>query len=271
MNEITIFNHPQFGEVRTAGTAAEPLFCLADICRILKLQTSATKNRLDPKGVNLINTLTSGGEQQLIFVSEKNLYKVIMRSDKPQAEPFQDWVCGEVLPSIRQHGAYMSEKVIERTLSDPDYLIQLATTLKDERRARHEAEEREAALRVLADKQQSKIAADKPKVQFADALIGSNNSILIGQMAKILTQNGYKIGQNRLFQWLRDNHYLCSYGSNYNIPYQVYIDQGLFEVKYTVHSENERLVTSATTKVTTKGLQYFLNKFLDMLINTDVN
>ena len=167
-----------------------------------------------------------------------------------------------VLPSIRKHGAYMSDKVIERTLTDPDYLIQLATTIKDERKARHEAEERAARLRVINEKQHDKIEADKPKVLLADAIIGSQSSILIGQMAKILTQNGYKIGQNKLFQWLRDNHYLCSYGSNYNIPYQVYIDQGLFEVKYTVHSENERLVTSATTKVTTKGLQYFLNKFL---------
>ena len=265
MQEITIFNHPQFGTIRTAGNATEPLFCLADLCRVLDLQPSAVMRRLDC-GVTTNHPISDslGRIQQANFVNEDGLYDVILDSRKPEAKAFRKWVTSEVLPSIRQHGAYMSEKVIERTLSDPDYLIQLATTLKDERRARHEAEEREAALRVLADKQQSKIAADKPKVQFADALIGSNNSILIGQMAKILTQNGYKIGQNRLFQWLRDNHYLCSYGSNYNIPYQVYIDQGLFEVKYTVHSENERLVTSATTKVTTKGLQYFLNKFLNV-------
>ena len=196
------------------------------------------------------------------YIPENMVYRLGFKASNDVALRFQCLLADVVLPSIRKHGAYMSDKVIERTLTDPDYLIQLATTIKDERKARHEAEERAARLRVINEKQHDKIEADKPKVLLADAIIGSQSSILIGQMAKILTQNGYKIGQNKLFQWLRDNHYLCSYGSNYNIPYQVYIDQGLFEVKYTVHSENERLVTSATTKVTTKGLQYFLNKFL---------
>lgn len=102
MNGIQIFKNEVFGEVRVAGTSEEPLFCLADVCKILDLQVGATKNRLDEKGISLINTPTNGGIQQLIYVSEKNLYKAIMRSDKPQAEPFQDWVCGEVLPSIRK-------------------------------------------------------------------------------------------------------------------------------------------------------------------------
>ena len=104
--DIQIFNNPEFGEIRTAGTSEEPLFCLADICRVLDLHTGMTKQRLDQKGVSLIDTPTSGGVQQLVYINEKNLYKVIMRSDKPQAEPFQDWVCGEVLPSIRKHGTY---------------------------------------------------------------------------------------------------------------------------------------------------------------------
>lgn len=102
MNGIQIFKNEVFGEVRVAGTSEEPLFCLADVCKILDLQVGATKNRLDEKGISLINTPTNGGIKQLIYVSEKNLYKAIMRSDKPQAEPFQDWVCGEVLPSIRK-------------------------------------------------------------------------------------------------------------------------------------------------------------------------
>ena len=268
MNEIQIFNHPQFGDIRTAGTQDNPLFCLSDICRVLDLRVSPTKDRLDERGVSQIDTPTKNQYgatvmQQMYFVNEKNLYKVIMRSDKPQAEPFQDWVCGEVLPSIRKHGAYMSEQVIERTLSDPDYLIQLATTLKDERKARLEAEQRAAALTMENMEKQQKIEADKPKVTFADAIIGSRTSCLIGQLAKVLSQNGYKIGQNRLFKWLRDNHYLGSWGSYYNLPYQVYVEQGLFEVKYTTHSENERMVTSATTKVTGKGQQYFINLFIN--------
>ena len=264
MNEIQIYNHPQFGDIRTTGTQDNPLFCLADLCRVLEIgNVTDTRKRLDPKGCDSIEVLTKGGKQMMYFVNEKNLYKVIMRSDKPQAEPFQDWVCGEVLPSIRKHGAYMSEQVIERTLSDPDYLIQLATTLKDERKARLEAEQRAAALTVENIEKQNKIEADKPKVTFADAIIGSRTSCLIGQLAKVLSQNGYKIGQNRLFKWLRDNHYLGSWGSYYNLPYQVYVEQGLFEVKYTTHSENERMVTSATTKVTGKGQQYFINLFLN--------
>lgn len=106
--QITIFNNPQFGDIRTAGTADNPLFCLADVCKVLDLQTGATKNRLNPKGISSINTPTNGGNQLLVFINEQNLYKVIMRSDKPQAEPFQDWVCGEVLPTIRKTGGYIA-------------------------------------------------------------------------------------------------------------------------------------------------------------------
>ena len=143
MCEIQIFNNEQFGAIRTAGTADNPLFCLSDICKVLELQTGATKNRLDQKGVNLINTPTSSGEQQMIFVNEKNLYRVIMRSDKPQAEPFQDWVCGEVLPSIRKHGAYATTATIESIIADPDNGIRLLQALKESNeRAERERPER---------------------------------------------------------------------------------------------------------------------------------
>lgn len=263
MSNIQIFNHPKFGDIRTAGTADEPMFCLSDICKAVGIANARNvKSRLDEEDVRLVDTPTNGGIQQLTFVTESGLYETIIRSDSEAAKPFRKWVTSEVLPTIRKHGAYMDDKTIERTLTDPDYLIQLATTLKDERRARQEAEER--AARLLCDNQQKdeKIKEDAPKVIFADAITGSKSSILIGQLAKTLTQNGYKIGQNRLFAWLRDNHYLGSYGSYYNIPYQVYIEQGLFEVKYTSHSEGASMVTSATPKVTGKGQQYFINLFL---------
>ena len=264
MNEIQIFSNPQFGDIRTAGTADNPLFCLADVCKAVGIANARNvKSRLDEEDVHLVDTPTNGGIQQLSFVTESGLYETIIRSDSETAKPFRKWVTTEVLPSIRKHGAYMSEQVSERTLSDPDYLIQLATTLKDERKARLEAEQRAAALTMENMEKQQKIEADKPKVTFADAIIGSRTSCLIGQLAKVLSQNGYKIGQNRLFKWLRDNHYLGSWGSYYNLPYQVYVEQGLFEVKYTTHSENERMVTSATTKVTGKGQQYFINLFIN--------
>lgn len=137
-----------------------------------------------------------------------------MRSDKPQAEPFQDWVCGEVLPSIRKHGAYMTNDTLEKALTSPDFLIQLATNLKEEQQKRIEAEQ--------------KIRSDAPKVLFADAVSTSRRSCLIAELAKILQQNGIKIGQNRLFEWLRKNGYLCQKGQYYNQPSQKSMELGLF-------------------------------------------
>lgn len=146
-SNIEIFKNERFGEIRVAGTSDEPLFCLADICRILDIKNvSDCKSRLDQRGIVLSDTPTNGGIQQLVYVNEKNLYKVIMRSDKPQAEPFQDWVCGEVLPSIRKHGAYATEETIDKIINDPDYGIKLLTALKEERVARIETERRNAIL-----------------------------------------------------------------------------------------------------------------------------
>ncbi len=152
MNEImkeepSVFQNLEFGEVRTALLGDEPMFCLADICRALELtQPSKVKERLNEKGVNSIPTLTKGGMQELLYVNESNLYKVIFQSRKESAERFADWVTSEILPSIRKHGAYMTNEVIERTITDPDYLIQLATALKEERAARVEAERKNAIL-----------------------------------------------------------------------------------------------------------------------------
>lgn len=248
MEAIQIFNNPQFGSIRTSGTADNPLFCLTDVCRVLELQTGATKNRLNQKGISSINTPTNGGNQFLVFINEQNLYKVIMRSDKPQAEPFQDWVCGEVLPSIRKHGAYMTQDTIEKALSSPDFLIQLATELKEERQKRIEAE------------QEAKDA--QPALIFTHAVSGSANSCLIGELAKLISQNGYPMGEKRLFKWMRDNGYLGTRGERYNIPNQRYIDMGLFELKKGVRTGNGGVLhTTITTKVTGRGQIYFVNKF----------
>lgn len=146
MDEIRIFKNESFGEIRVSGTSENPLFCLADVCRVLELQSGATKNRLDEKGISLINTPTNGGIQALVYINEKNLYKAIMRSDKPQAEPFQDWVCGDVLPSIRKHGGYLTAEKIEEVLSNPDTIIRLATQLKEEKSKRRDAEQHVAIL-----------------------------------------------------------------------------------------------------------------------------
>lgn len=250
MNEIQLFKNDRFGEVRVAGTSEEPLFCLADICRVLDLQVTPTKNRLNPDGVSLIKVIDSlGREQEATFVNEQNLYKVIMRSDKPQAEPFQDWVCGEVLPSIRKHGAYLTESTLEKALLSPDYLIQLATQIKDERQKRIEAEQ--------------KVREAAPAIAFTNAVQSANSSCLIGELAKIIAQNGYPIGEKRLFAWMRENGYLGRFGERYNIPNQQYIEQGLFELKKGVRSGSGGVLhTTITPKVTGKGQVYFVNKFI---------
>lgn len=255
-NEIRIFNNEQFGHIRTAGTPDEPMFCLADLCRVLELShISETRKRLDPKGCSLIAVPTNGGEQQMYFVNEKNLYRVIMRSDKPQAEPFQDWVCGEVLPSIRKHGIYATEATVENMLRDPESAIIMLQAYQKERRERMAAQQEVERL-------EAQEVENKPKVVFADAVAGSDSACLIGQLAKMIAQNGYPIGEKRLFQWLRDNHYLCAYGERFNQPYQQYIEQGLFTMKQNVFSVNGEMRTRNTTKVTGKGQVYFINKFL---------
>ena len=255
MNDIQVFNNEQFGAIRTAGTADNPMFCLSDICKVLELQTGATKNRLDQKGVNLINTPTSSGEQQMIFINEKNLYRVIMRSDKPQAEPFQDWVCGEVLPSIRKHGMYATEATVESMLNDRENAILMLQAYQRERKERLAAQQQ-------VEKLEAQAIEDKPKIIYADAVKGSTSSCLIGELAKMIAQNGYPIGEKRLFQWMRDNHYLCSYGERFNQPYQQYIEQGLFTMKQNVFSVDGEMRTRNTTKVTGKGQIYFINKFI---------
>lgn len=256
MKGIEIFKNDRFGEVRVAGTSENPLFCLTDVCRVLEIKNvSDCKSRLDQRGVVLTDTPTynqHGAEviQQLVFINEKNLYKVIMRSDKPQAEPFQDWVCGEVLPSIRKHGAYMTNDTLEKALTSPDFLIQLATNLKEEQQKRIEAER--------------KVTEAAPAVAFTNAVQSANNSCLIGELAKLIAQNGYSIGEKRLFAWMRDNGYLGKHGERYNIPNQQYVEQGLFELKKGVRSGNNGVLhTTITPKVTGKGQVYFVNKFLN--------
>ena len=199
--------------MRVAGTSENPLFCLADVCKILGLRVDAVQSRLTGCPHSDWVTDSIGREQQMNFVNEKNLYKVIMRSDKPQAEPFQDWVCGEVLPSIRKHGAYMTNDTLEKALTSPDFLIQLATNLKEEQQKRIEAER--------------KVTEAAPAVAFTNAVQSANSSCLIGELAKLIAQNGYSIGEKRLFAWMRDNGYLGKHGERYNIPNQQYVEQGL--------------------------------------------
>lgn len=256
-NGITIFNNAQFGSIRTAGTADKPMFCLVDVCQAIGITNARNvKSRLDDDDVRLVDTIDNlGRTQQVTFVTESGLYDVIIRSDSEQAKPFRKWVTSEVLPSIRKHGAYATESTIESIIANPDNGIKLLMALKEEREQRRLAESKALMLEAVTKEQ-------APKVVFADAIVGSQSSCLIGELAKVLTQNGYKIGQNRLFKWLRDNHYLGTRGEYYNIPCQEYVERGFFEIKKNSHSENGVMKTTSTPKVTGKGQSYFVNLFL---------
>ena len=249
MSNIQIFNYNSV-EVRTIQNDGEPWFVLKDVCNVLHIGNSrdvVARLDHDEKGVGQIDTL--GGKQEMTIINESGLYNVILRSDKPEAKPFRKWVTSEVLPTIRRHGMYATPDTVEKMLADPDTTIKLLETIKQERAAR-------LALEAQAE-------ADKPKIIFADAVSASHTSILVGDLAKLLRQNGVEIGQNRLFSFLREKGYLCSQGERYNLPTQRSMDRGWFQVKETtINQPNGSVRITRTVKVTGKGQQYFINLFL---------
>lgn len=275
---IKIFENAQFGQIRISVTeSGEPLFCLADVCKALDLSNPRdVKRRLQQKGVCTTDTPTNGGIQQLNFITEPNLYKCIFQSRKKEAEQFQDWVCGEILPSIRKSGGYMVAKVDETPEQIMARALMVAKdTIDRQQAALSKAENKNYllqcqndALTSMNEGQQRHIKALMPGATFAKAVETSEHSILVGELARIIKQNGVEIGQNRLFQWLRDKGYLCKKGEMYNQPTQKALQMGLFELKKTVITKpnGDSLVTT-TTKVTGKGQIYFVNKFLFDAIN----
>lgn len=255
MNELQIFKNNEFGEIRTVSKNNEPWFVAIDVCNALDLKNpTVSVGRLDEDEVTKFNLGGLSGESNI--VNEYGLYNLILASRKKEAKKFKRWITHEVIPTIRKHGAYMSSEVIEKTLSDPDYLIRLATNLKEEK-----------AKRALAEAQ---IERDKPKVLFADTVSSSNKSCLVGELAKLISQEAIrrgeinkKIGQNNLFAWMRSSGYLCKSGERKNQPLQQYVEQGLFELKKGSYVDsNGSNITTTTTKVTGKGQIYFVNKFL---------
>lgn len=252
MQELQIFKSNEFGEIRTIEINNEPYFVGKDIANILGYgePNKAIVRHVDEDDRTKHPIMDELGRlQQTYVINESGLYSLMLFSKLPTAKRFKHWVTSEVLPTIRKHGAYMSSEVIEKTLSDPDYLIRLATNLKEEK-----------AKRALAEAQ---IEKDKPKVLFADSCEVAENSILIGEFAKRLKQNGYDIGQNKLFEWLRQHDYLCKSGERKNLPTQYAMELGLFEIKTRVLSNpNGSVRTTSTTKITGRGQIYFTNKFL---------
>ncbi|WP_068783188.1 phage antirepressor [Paenibacillus phocaensis] len=250
MNKPQIFNF-NGAQIRTIEKNGEPWFVLKDVCQVLELSNPRmVKDRL-PEDVSSTYPLqTAGGVQQTTIINEDGLYDVILESRKPEARAFRKWVTSEVLPAIRQHGAYMTPAKIEEVLLNPDTIIDLAQRLKQANEER--------------DKLVQKVESDRPLVLFAKSVTASKNSILVGELAKLIKQNGVDMGQNRLFAWMRENGYLISRrGTDYNMPTQRSMELGLFEIKETCISHSDGHVTvNKTPKVTGKGQLYFINKFL---------
>lgn len=251
MNELQIFNY-NGNDVRTIQKNGEPWWVLKDVCNVLDIsQAVRVAERLDEDEVSQTHIADSlGRRQETYIVNESGLYNVILRSDKPEVKPFRKWVTSEVLPSIRKHGAYMTPQKIEEALLNPDTIIKLATNLKAEREKRMELERQ-------AEK-------DKPLVTFANSVSVAKTSILVGELAKLLKQNGVDMGQNRLFTWMRENGYLISRkGTDYNMPTQRSMEMKLFEIKETTISHGDGHTSlNKTPKVTGKGQIYFINLFL---------
>lgn len=242
MNDLTIFNSNEFGEIRTVTIDGKPYFVATDVATALGYVNPRKAVNDHCKGVTKRDTPTSSGVQQMSYINEGDLYRLIMKSKLPSAEKFESWVVDEVLPAIRKTGSYQMQAPQGKEL------LALAVL--------------EAQKTIEA--QTAEIERMKPKEIFADAVAASRTSILIGDLAKLLRQNGAETGQRRLFDWLRGNGYLIKRkGSDWNMPTQRSMELGLFEVKEsTVNNPDGSVRTNRTTKVTGKGQQYFINKFI---------
>lgn len=248
MNNLQLFKFEN-QKVRTLKIDDEPYFVGKDVADILGYKNGSRdiNNHVDDEDKLKYQISTAGQKREQTLVNESGLYSLILSSKMPNAKRFKHWVTSEVLPTIRKHGAYMTDQkafdVVNNKNGLADLLQQAADQLKQK------------------DIQIEKM---KPKALFADAVATSKNDILIGQLAKILKQNGYNTGQNRLFKWLREHHYLCAKGIRYNQPTQKAMELGLFKVRErTVNNPDGSTRITVTTKVTGKGQQYFINRFLN--------
>lgn len=259
MNELKIFENTEFGQLRTIQIDNEIYFVGKDVAIILGYQNpqDAIKNHVEEEDRKMGEPNATpyildnlGRKQYPTFINESGLYALIFGSKLESAKRFKYWVTSEVLPSIRKNGGYIAG---QENLSDEE-LLERAVLV-----ARKKIAERDEIIK----QQQMQIEADKPKTIFADAVSASKTSILIGDLAKLICQNGYQIGQKRLFDWLRTNGYLIKSGDSKNMPTQRYVEQGLFEIKESnIQNPDGSIRITKTTKVTGKGQIYFVNKFL---------
>lgn len=253
MNELKIFENPAFGKVRVVKKGGEPWFVGKDVAEILGYSNTkdAIAKHVDDEDKLGAQIATSGQNRNMTIINESGLYSLILSSKMSKAKEFKRWVTAEVLPAIRKTGGYIagSEKMSDAELMAKAVLVAQATI-----------KERDARIKEL----ESDTQRMKPKEIFADAVSASNQTILIGDLAKLIKQNGHDIGQKRMFEWLRNNGYLIKrQGADYNSPTQRAMELGLFRIKETAVTHSDGHVTvSKTVKVTGKGQAYFVNKLL---------
>lgn len=240
MNDIQKFTNDEFGTIRVADNNGEPWFVAKDVCDALGLSNvSVSVASLDEDERAKLNLGRQGGTN---IVSEPGFYKLVMKSRKPESKAFQRWVTHEVLPSIRKRGGYMAAREDET----PEQIMARALMLAKD----------------TMDRQQREIAELRPKALFADAVAASDGTCLVGELAKMMRQNGVKVGQNRLFEWLRRDGFLGKTGSNYNVPTQMAMERGLFRIKETAVTHSDGHVTvNRTPKATGKGQRYFIDRY----------
>lgn len=251
MNDIQVFNNPEFGEIRTVEINNEPWLVGKDVAEALGYTDTfgAMKKHVDQDDKLVCQIDSAGQKRDATVINESGLYSLVLSSKLPTAKKFKRWVTSEVLPSIRKHGAYMTPETLEKMVMSPDFGIRLLTELKAE-------QDKRKALEATVEEQ-------KPHVLFSNAVSASKTTILIGALAKLLKQNGINIGQNRLFEWLRQNGFLVKRGDNRNMPTQRAMEMGLFEVKESCHfNPSGYNVVTKTPVVTGKGQCYFINRFL---------
>jgi len=252
MNEIKIFEKEEFGKIRTVKIDRKVYFVASDVAKALgyaNVRDAILRHCRWVVKHDVPHPQSRSKTLEVNVIPQGDVVRLASHSELPGAEKFESWIYDEVIPSVLDHGAYMTEDTLEKALASPDFLIQLATKLKEEKA-------RNKTLQKDNDRM-------KPKEIFADAVSASHTSILIGDLAKLLKQNGYETGQKRLFAWLRDNDYLIKGGSSKNMPTQRSMDMGLFDVKETTITNPDGSVrVTKTTKVTGKGQQYFINRFL---------
>ena len=246
MNDLQVFENSEFGSVRTITVDGEPYFVGIDVADKLEYQNGSRdiNAHVDECDRKIISLFDGKQNRKTTIINESGFYSLVFQSKMKKAKEFKHWVTSEVLPSIRKNGGYITG---QENMTDDELMAKALMVAQNK----------------IAEKDRQ-IERMKPKEIFADAVSASETSILVGDLAKLISQNGYKIGQKRLFEWLRTNNFLIKSGSSRNMPQQRFVEQGLFEIKESnIQNPDGSVRITRTTKVTGKGQIYFVNKFMN--------